>query len=73
MAKIIKNISISLESEENSTTFSTCRVNYTVSSSEDSSLSKTASFVMSLVGADLVDAQALLALAVVDAEAAEGI
>lgn len=73
MAKVIKSITVSLESESESTTFSTCRVSYAVAAAEDSSLSKNSELILNLTGGDLTAAQDLLAVAVAAAEGVEGI
>ena len=73
MAKEIKNIQITVVSEEDSTTYEKAVVTYCVCSVDDSGLSKMKGKEMVLSGDDLTDAVALLAKAVTEAESDEGI
>lgn len=73
MAKVIKNLRMEMQSEDGAPNYNKAILVYTVSSSDDASLTKTVVKELTLSGQDLTDAQGLFALAKAEAESDEGI
>ena len=73
MAKIIKNVVLTIASDEQAPTYDRVSIHYTVCDATDTSLKSVKNKELVLSGQDLTDAQALFDLAKAEAESDEGI